>query len=453
MPKMLSINPASEEVMASFDLLSEREAGSEMKRCREAQLGWSALDVAERCRLLGKAAVVLKKGSKRYGQIISTEMGKPIAQAVSEVEKCAWACEYYSENAPRFLSDEEVKTEAGKSYVAFQPLGTILGIMPWNFPFWQVFRFAASTLAAGNSVAVKHSSNVPQCGVAIEEVFKEAGFPSHVYRNLLIDGATAGKMVDLADGLSLTGSTEAGSKVAALAGGKIKKVVLELGGNDPFVVLEGADVAKAAETAVTARFQNAGQSCIAAKRFIVHEKEAEEFKRAFVDKASSLLIGDPMDPKTGLGPLARGDLRETLEGQLSAAIKDGSKLLCGGKRPQRKGYFFEATVIDAPKSSRTVMGQETFGPLASVITGKDDGELLKIANGTEYGLGASVWCDDRSRAERFARNVQSGTVVVNGMVRSDPRMPFGGVKMSGVGRELGRFGITEFVNVKSVIIN
>ncbi len=455
MPKIRSINPATEEVMAEFDPLPAGKAEAEMRKCREAFRSWMALDISERGGYLRKAASVLKKGSKRYGEIISREMGKPIGQAVSEVEKCAWACEYYADNAPAFLADEEVKTDAGRSYVAFQPLGTILGIMPWNFPFWQVFRFAASTLAAGNTVAVKHSSNVPQCGEAIEEVFREAGFPDHVYRNLLIDGATAGRLVgaDLAEGLSLTGSTEAGSKVGELAGKSIKKVVLELGGNDPFIVMAGADVAKAAETAVTARFQNAGQSCIAAKRFIVHAAEADEFRKAFVERASSLVLGDPLDPKTGLGPLARGDLRDALEGQLKSALKEDGKLLCGGRRPAGKGYFFEATVIEAAKGSRTVMSQETFGPLASIIVGKDDDELLRIANGSEYGLGASVWCGDRTRAEAFARKVQSGTVVVNGMVRSDPRMPFGGVKKSGVGRELGRFGIMEFVNVKSVVIN
>jgi len=441
--------------MARFEYLSDKKAIEDTRKSRAAFAVWGSLGLDERCEYLKKAAAVLKKNSGKYGELITKEMGKPITQSIGEVEKCAWACGYYAENAPGFLADDIVKTEARKSYVAFQPLGTILGIMPWNFPFWQVFRFAASTLVAGNTVVVKHSSNVPQCGNAIEEVFREAGFPEYVYRNLLIGSDTVKVLVEngLVEGLSLTGSTEAGSKIGELAGKHIKKAVLELGGNDPFIIMGDADVAKAAENAVIARFQNSGQSCIAAKRFIVHKDAAPEFRSAFVEGAQKLVTGNPLDEKTGLGPLARGDLRENLESQLGRALKEKAKVLTGGKRKPGKGYFFEPTVIEAKKDSKVIASEETFGPLASIIVAEDDEELLRIANSSRYGLASALWSDDREKAERFARRLGAGMVTINGMSKSDPRLPFGGVKESGVGRELGRYGILEFVNIKSVIIN
>jgi succinate-semialdehyde dehydrogenase/glutarate-semialdehyde dehydrogenase len=454
MSKMVSINPATEEVMASFDCISEEKATGEVKRSKEAFRSWSALDVSERCAHLARAGSVLRKNSRSYGELMAREMGKPLKQAVAEAEKCAWACEYYAENAPGFLSDEPVETGGGRSYVMFQPLGTILGVMPWNFPFWQVFRFAASTLAAGNCVVVKHSSNVPQCGIAIEEAFREAGFPDHVYKNLLVPGAGVRPLVEknLFDGLSLTGSTEAGSKIGELAGRNIKKVVLELGGNDPFIVLDDAEPAEAAEAAVTARFQNNGQSCIAAKRFIVHKGAAEGFRKEFVARVGELVLGDPMDERTSLGPLARADLRDAIEAQLGMMKAEGAKVLAGGKRPGGKGYFFEPTVVEAPKGSAAVRSQETFGPLASMLVGENDEELLHLANLSDYGLSGSVWSGDRGRAENLARRLECGMAGVNSMPRSDPRMPFGGVKRSGLGRELGRFGIMEFVDIKSVVV-
>ncbi|HSB46957.1 MAG TPA: NAD-dependent succinate-semialdehyde dehydrogenase [Candidatus Bilamarchaeum sp.] len=450
--QMLSINPATEEVLAKFDYITEKKAAAETKNARKAFPGWASLAAGERCGYLKKLAGVLKKNKASYGKLISLEMGKPIAQSVSEVEKCAWACEYYAENAEALLADELVKTE-GKAYVMFQPLGTILGIMPWNFPFWQVFRFAAATLAAGNTVVVKHSSNVPQCAMAIEGAFREAGFPDHVYKNLPITGQAVKSLVesDLVEGLSLTGSTEAGSKIGELGGRCIKKVVLELGGSDPYVVLDDADLEKCAATAVTARFQNAGQSCIAAKRFIVHSKIAEQFIEEFSGRAKALVMGDPLDGKTTLGPIARGDLRDGLESQLKSAIKDGAKTVCGGRRPEGKGFFFEPTVIRADEKNRTVMEQEFFGPIASVIVAEGDDQLTKIANATKFGLSSSVW-GSLPRAESVARKLEAGMVAVNSMARSDPRLPFGGVKMSGVGRELGHFGIYEFTNIKSVVI-
>jgi succinate-semialdehyde dehydrogenase/glutarate-semialdehyde dehydrogenase len=451
---MLSINPATEEVMGKFDYVSDKKAAQDAKKSRQAFESWSTLDVKERCGYLKKLASVLKKNSKQYGKIITLEMGKPITQSVPEVEKCAWACEYYADSAESFLADQPVKTEAGKSYVMFQPLGTILGIMPWNFPFWQVFRFASATLASGNTIVVKHSSNVPQCAMAIEEAFREAGFPEYVYRNLPISSDTVKSLVesDLVEGLSLTGSTEAGSRVGEMGGKHIKKVVLELGGSDPYVVLDDADLEKCASTAVTARFQNAGQSCIAAKRFIVHSKIAEQFTEMFSEKAQKLVMGDPIQEKTTLGPLARGDLRENLEAQLKSAINDKAKVVCGGKRPSRKGYFFEPTIIRADEKNKTVMEEEFFGPIASVIIASSDDQLTKIANSSRYGLSSSVW-GSAERAEKIARKIDAGMVTVNGMARSDPRLPFGGVKKSGVGRELGKFGILEFVNIKSEIVS
>ena len=455
MPQMVSLNPATEEVMAKFDYMAPKKAAEEVKKSRDAFTAWGALDIKERCGYLDKVASVLKKNKAKYGGLISKEMGKPISQSVPEVEKCAWACEYYADSAEKFLADREVKTEARKSYVMFQPLGTVLGIMPWNFPFWQVFRFAAATLAAGNTVVVKHSSNVPQCAMAIEESFREAGFPDYVYRNLPITGDAVKSIVeaDLVEGLSLTGSTEAGSKIGELAGRCIKKAVLELGGSDPYIVLDDADIEKAAASAVTARFQNAGQSCIAAKRFIVHQNVAEDFMRSFSAKAGALVMGDPLDGRTGLGPMARGDLRDSLESQLKRAIRDDAEVLRGGKKRPGRGFYFEPTLIRASEGNRTVMEEEFFGPIASVIVAGGDDQLIKIANGSRYGLAASVWSSNQERAEKAARSLQAGMVSVNGMSKSDPRLPFGGVKKSGLGRELSEYGILEFVNIKSVIVS
>jgi succinate-semialdehyde dehydrogenase/glutarate-semialdehyde dehydrogenase len=453
MAKMLSINPATEEVMGKFDYMSGKNAIDQAKKSREAFRPWSALDIKERSSYLKKLASVLRKNSKKYGKLITLEMGKPITQSVPEVEKCAWACDYYAENAEEYLADQQVKTEGARSYVMFQPLGTILGIMPWNFPFWQVFRFASSTLAAGNTVVVKHSSNVPQCAMAIEGAFIEAGFPESVYKNLPVSSDTVKSIVesDLVEGLSLTGSTEAGSKVGELGGRQIKKVVLELGGSDPYIVLDDADLEKCASAAVTARFQNAGQSCIAAKRFIVHSKVAEQFTEIFSQKAQRLVLGNPLDEKTTLGPVARNDLRENLELQLKSAIKDKARVVCGGKRPSGKGYFFEPTIIRADEKNRTVMEEEFFGPIASIIVAGSDDQLTKIANSSKYGLSSSVW-GSMDRAEKIARKIEAGMVTINAMARSDPRLPFGGIKKSGIGRELGRFGIYEFTNIKSVVI-
>ncbi|MBI5228099.1 NAD-dependent succinate-semialdehyde dehydrogenase [Candidatus Micrarchaeota archaeon] len=454
---MISQNPATEELLGKFEYWTDKKAIEEVKLSRAKFAEWSSLDLGERCNYLLKVAAVLKKNSRQYGEIMTKEMGKPIKQAVAEAEKCAWVCEYYAKNAEIFLSNELVTTEAKKSYVTYQPLGTILGIMPWNFPFYQVFRFGAATLAAGNTLVVKHASNVPQCAMIIEEVFREAGFPGYVYRNLPISSDSVKKIVnkDLVEGLSLTGSTEAGMKVGGLAGSTLKKVVLELGGSDPFIVLDEADLEKAAKVGVAARFQNNGQSCIAAKRFLLHAKIAEQFKHLFINEIGKQKIGDPMDEKTDIGPLARSDLRDGVENQVNDAVKANAKILCGGNKisgKDGKGYFFEPTAIEVSKNSKAATEEEIFGPVASVIVGSSDEELIEIANNSQYGLGASVWTNNNERAANFIKKLQSGVVAVNNLVKSDPRIPFGGIKKSGLGRELGKAGILEFVNVKSVQI-
>ena len=399
-----------------------------------------------------RAAEILETEKQKLGQLMTLEMGKPIAAAVSEAEKCATACRYYATNAKRFLADEPVEVEGGKAWVAFQPMGVVLAIMPWNFPFWQVFRFAAPALMAGNVALLKHASNVPQCALAIEDVFRRAGFPEGVFQTLLI-GA------DLVEGLiadpriaavTLTGSEDAGRSVAATAGKHLKKSVVELGGSDPFIVMPSADLGTAVSTAVTARMINNGQSCIAAKRFIVHADIYNEFLAQFVSKVSALRVGDPMDEKTQLGPLATSAIRDELDAQVRASVTQGAKLLTGGKRLDRPGYFYAPTVLaDIPPDSPAAR-DELFGPVASVFRAKNLDDAIAIANGTSFGLGASAWTNAKKEQSRFVEEIESGLLFINGMVASDPRLPFGGVKNSGFGRELGEFGIREFVNIKTV---
>lgn len=454
MPFMQSINPATEEKLAEFPVLSPEAAFEEARKSRQAAGAWAQLPLADRLHFIQNASILLRKNAHRYGELMTQEMGKPIAQAVAEAEKCAWACEYYVENAARFLVDESIPTGAKQSYIMFQPLGTILGVMPWNFPFWQVFRFAVPTLISGNTCVLKHASNVPQCALEIEKLFREAGLPDQVFKTLLIrpDVASAIIQSDLVEGVSFTGSTDAGARIGELAGRHIKKAVLELGGSDPFIVLDDADIAAAVKSGVTARFQNSGQSCIAAKRFIVHEKVAEAFTASFVEATQRLVVGNPLDEKVQIGPLAKSDLRDTLVSQLQAAVSKGAKVLAGGHRVEGRGYFFEPTVLQVRKDNPVLLQEELFGPVASILVAKDDEETLQIANSIPYGLGASVWTADSNRAQYFVRNLQAGFVAVNAMVKSDPRLPFGGVKKSGLGRELGLFGIQEFVNIKSVVI-
>ena len=447
---LISQNPATEEIMNTYKYLTFSSASNEVKKINLEAKNWAKTDFSERSRFLKKLADQLKKNSSKYGKLITLEMGKPIKQAVAEVEKSALACEYYAENAEKFLADQVVKTDAKKSLVTFEPLGTILGIMPWNFPFWQVFRFAAATLAAGNAVVVKHASNVPQCAFAIEEAFNEANFPK-VYKNLPIDGKMAQQIIerDLIEGVSLTGSTEAGVRVGEIAGKTLKKCVLELGGMDPYIVLSGANLEKAAEQAVNARFQNCGQSCISAKRFIIENAIYEDFKRLFLEKTQKLIIGDPIDEKTTLGPLARADLRDEVVKLLNQGKKNGGKVLCGGKIPNQKGFFLEPTILEV--SNHSIIQEEVFGPVATLINAKNSDEAISIANDSQFGLGASIWGEE-TEAEKVARSLACGSVAINSMHRSDPRMPFGGLKKSGLGRELGNFGILEFVNVKAISV-
>ena len=399
-----------------------------------------------------KAAAILDAESRELGRLMTVEMGKPIGAGIAEAEKCATACRYYAENAERFLADQPVKMEGGKSWVAFQPIGVVLAIMPWNFPFWQVFRFAAPALMAGNVGVLKHASNVPQCALAIEDVFRRAGFADGVFQTLLIgsdmvDGIIADNRIAA---VTLTGSEGAGRSVASTAGKNLKKSVVELGGSDPFVVMPSADLEQAVSTAVTARMINNGQSCIAAKRFIIHEKIYDEFLKRFVAGVSAIRIGDPMDEKTQLGPLATGAIRDQLDNQVKASVAAGARLVTGGKKLDREGFFYAPTVLTDIPPQAPAAREELFGPVASVFKAKDLADAIRIANGTTFGLGASAWTRDAAERDRFIADIESGLLFINGMVASDPRLPFGGVKNSGFGRELGEFGIREFVNIKSV---
>jgi succinate-semialdehyde dehydrogenase/glutarate-semialdehyde dehydrogenase len=406
----------------------------------------------DRATRMRRAADILEAECRELGRLMTLEMGKPFKAAIGEAEKCATACRYYADNAERFLADEPVRIEGSKAWVAFQPIGVVLAIMPWNFPFWQVFRFAAPALMAGNVGILKHASNVPQCALAIEDVFRRAGFVDGAFQTLLIGSdAVEGIIADpRIAAVTLTGSEGAGRAVAGAAGRNLKKSVVELGGSDPFVVMPSADLESAVSTAVTARMINNGQSCIAAKRFIVHEKIYDDFLERFVARVSSVRIGDPMDEATELGPLATAAIRDELDDQVRASVAKGARLATGGKKLDREGYYYAPTVLvdippDAPASR-----DELFGPVASVFKARDLTDAIRIANGTSFGLGASAWTRDDAERKRFIAEIESGLLFINGMVASDPRLPFGGVKNSGFGRELGQFGIREFVNIKSV---
>jgi len=448
-----SVNPYSEEVMYEFMTMSPAEVGSVIAKAREAFASWRDNPVTERLSLVKQLGAVLRQEKRNYAELITKEMGKPIKDAMAEVEKCATLCDYYAANAARFLAPEIVGTEAKKSYVAFEPLGIVLAIEPWNFPFWQVFRAAVPSVSAGNVVVLKHASNVPMTALAIEDAFRKAGFPAGVFRTLLIDPAAAVKLIDddLVDAVALTGSNRAGEEIGAHAGGRIKKLVLELGGSDPFIVLDDADVEKAGRTAANARMVNSGQSCIAAKRFIVMESIAEEFTKHFVARLREMKIGDPMDETTDIGPLARKDIRDGLKAQLRDAKLKGAKTI-ELPQPLSKGYFFAPCVVLKPTPNMKVLTDEVFGPIAPIVVVKNEDEAVRAANNTEYGLGAAIWSRNTERAERMAKRIEAGFVAINDMVRSDPRLPFGGVKKSGVGRELSHFGLKEFVNIKTVVV-
>ena len=450
---MISENPANGQIIAEYEETTDQEVRTIVRRTHEAHLQWKRTPVSHRAALMKEAAAVLRRRAREFGELMTLEMGKPITGGVAEVEKCAWVCDYYADNAESFLADQEVKTDAGRSFITFQPIGVVLAVMPWNFPFWQVFRFAAPNLMAGNGGLLKHASNVPGCALAIEEVFREAGFPEDLFRTLLVPGSRVEGIIEdpLVRAVTLTGSTPAGKAVARKAGEALKKTVLELGGSDPYVLLEDADLDSAVDTCTTARLVNSGQSCIAAKRFIVVESVRKAFEERFVASMAAAKMGDPMEEDTMVGPQARSDLREELHDQVLRSIAAGARCLLGGEIPPGPGAFYPPTVLTDVGPGMAAYDEELFGPVAAVIPVKDEEEALKVANDTVFGLGAAVFTRDVERGTRIAREeLEAGACFVNAFVRSDPRLPFGGVKESGYGRELSPFGILEFVNIKTV---
>jgi len=449
-----SINPATGETLKTFSELSPPQIEEKLQLAADTFRTHRRTSFADRSRMMQRAAEILESEKLEFAKVMTNEMGKPIKAAVSEAEKCAWVCRYYAENAQRHLADQVVETNARKSYVHFQPLGPVLAVMPWNFPFWQVFRFAAPALMAGNVGLLKHASNVPQCALAIEDIFTRAGFPQGAFQTLLI-GSGAVEAV-LNDGrvvaATLTGSEPAGSSVAATAGKHIKKTVLELGGSDPFIVMPSGNLEEAVTTAVKARTINNGQSCIAAKRFIVAAEIYAEFGRRFVSQMQALRIGDPMEESTEIGPLATPQIVKDLEEQVKKAVASGARVLTGGRRPDRPGNFYEPTVLVDVDTASPVSCEEIFGPVAMLFRTSSIDEAIEIANATPFGLGAAAWTNNAEEQRRFIEELEAGSVFINGMVASDPRLPFGGVKRSGYGRELAEFGIREFVNIKTVWI-
>jgi succinate-semialdehyde dehydrogenase/glutarate-semialdehyde dehydrogenase len=447
-----SVNPATGQVIETFAETSPDALDRILERADAAARAWSRVAVGERAERLRVAARILRERKDAYGRTMALEMGKPLAQGVGEAEKCAWACEYYADQGEGFLAPQPRSTDASKSYVRFDALGSVFAIMPWNFPFWQVFRFAAPALLAGNAGILKHAPNVSRCALEIEQVFREAGFPDGLFRAVLLSNEGAGRVIadPRVHAVTLTGSDRAGSQVAEQAGRHLKKTVLELGGSDPFIVLEDADLDRAVVTAAEARLINSGQSCIAAKRFIVAESVAERFVGQFAEALQGRKVGDPLDPATQVGPQARLDLRANLHSQVQESVKRGARLLLGGKVAPGPGAFYPPTLLVAVEPGMPAFDQETFGPVAAVIVAKDEADAIRLANASRYGLGASVWTADRERGERIARELEVGSVFVNGLVKSDPRLPFGGVKRSGYGRELSEYGLREFVNVKTV---
>jgi succinate-semialdehyde dehydrogenase / glutarate-semialdehyde dehydrogenase len=451
-----SVSPLTGELLREFEQHSDDTVESKIARAAATFREYRKVPFGQRAKWMLRAAEILESEKDKFGRLMTQEMGKTLKSAVQEAEKCALGCRYYAENAERFLADEAATTNAARSFIRYQPIGPVLAVMPWNFPFWQVFRFAAPALMAGNVGLLKHASNVPQCALAIEDLFSphRAGFPEGAFQTLLIGSDRVNTVI--ADrrvaAVTLTGSVGAGISVATQAGKELKKSVLELGGSDPFIVMPSADLDLAVETAVQARVINNGQSCIAAKRFIVHQKIAEQFEKKFVARMASLKVGDPMDANTDVGPLATADVLQGLEKQVQETIKVGARVLLGGKRLDRKGNFFAPTVLaDIPKGS-PAFDDELFGPVASLYRATDMTEAIAIANNSIFGLGACAWTNDPAERDLFINEIESGLAFINGMVASDPRIPFGGVKHSGYGRELSHHGIREFVNVKSVCI-
>jgi succinate-semialdehyde dehydrogenase / glutarate-semialdehyde dehydrogenase len=449
-----TINPATGRTERSFQRLSDAELDARIQCAADTYRRYRRLPLADRTRMLIKAAEILEAEKESFGRLMTMEMGKTLKSAVDEAVKSAWGCRYYAEHAERILAEQEVATNATRSLIRYEPIGPILAVMPWNFPFWQVFRFAAPALAAGNVGLLKHASNVPQCALAIEDIFRRAGFPEGCFQTLLIDTDRVQRIIDdpRVAGVTLTGSNGAGSAVGSAAGKQIKKSVLELGGSDPFIVMPSANLDAAVKTAVKARVINNGQSCIAAKRFIVAGKIADEFEQRLVAGMQSLVVGDPLDPKTDVGPLANEAQVETLTGQVERSVRDGARLLTGGHRLDRAGYYFAPGVLTDISPDAPAYREEVFGPVALLFRARDIDEAIAIANDSPFGLGASAWTNDGTERGRFIAELEAGMVFINAMVASDPRLPFGGVKQSGYGRELSEYGLREFVNIKTVWI-
>ena len=448
-----SINPAHEEIIQQYAEMSDAEVSKILDQANSTYNEWKLTPFEHRSLLMKNASKILRAKKDELASLMTLEMGKPIAQSKAEVEKCAWVCDYYADNAEKFLTNEIVKTEFSKSYISYQPLGVILAVMPWNFPFWQVFRFAAPTLMAGNAGVLKHASNVMGCALAIENIFIDAGLPENLFRTLLISSKKVEAVIrnKNVQAVTLTGSTPAGKSVASIAGSELKKSLLELGGSDPYVILEDADLESAAEICVNARLINGGQSCIAAKRFIILEEIYKMFEELFLQKMKLKKMGDPFDESNHLGPQARTDLRNELHDQVKISIEKGAKLLLGGGIPSVKGAYYPPTVLTDVSPGMPAYDDEIFGPVASLIKVKNETEAIKVANATSFGLGAAVFTKDNDRGQRIAeKELIAGACFVNDSVRSDPRLPFGGVKESGYGRELSLFGIREFVNIKTV---
>jgi len=449
-----SINPATGERIRTYSEMTPQEVTYILEETNREYLQWRTTGFAERATRMKKAAEILRERKEEYAQLMAEEMGKPVAQGRGEAEKCAWVCDYYAENAENFLSAEIISTDAAKSFVTFQPIGIVLAIMPWNFPFWQVFRFAAPALMAGNAGLLKHASNVSGCALAIEEVFRRAGFPANIFRTLLLSNVRVAGVIESphVKAVTLTGSTPAGKSVASRAGSVMKKTVLELGGSDPYLILEDADLESAADACVTSRLINGGQSCIAAKRFIVVEPVLKQFETMFVAKMKTKKMGDPLE-QVDLGPQARHNLRDELHRQVVQSIEKGAKLLLGGTIPDSKGAYYPPTVLTDVRPGMPAYDEELFGPVAAIIAAKNEEDAVRIANDSIFGLGAAVFTKDVRRGERIAaEKLEAGCCFVNSFVKSDPRLPFGGIKESGYGRELASFGIREFVNIKTVYV-
>ncbi len=452
---MKAINPATEELVEEYNVMDEEEITSIIGKANVIQREWSRVSFDGRAEKLNATARLLRDRKRELAELMATEMGKPLLQGVSEVEKCAWVCEYYADNAEAFLKDEMIESDASKSYVAFNPLGTVLAIMPWNFPFWQLFRFAAPALMAGNGAVLKHASNVPGCALKIESILHEAGIPDDLFRSLIIGSDKVQGVIENPGiaAVTLTGSTGAGKAVAGQAGNVLKPSVLELGGSDPYIILEDADLEKAVETCVASRLINSGQSCIAAKRFIVAEDVYDEFLERMRQQMEEKKVGDPFDEDTDIGPMAKTDLRDELHEQVQKSIQKGAECILGGEVPEGDGAFYPATILTNVQPGMPAYDEELFGPVASVMRASDEDEAIKIANDTHFGLGAAVFSEDLERAEHIAANkLEAGCCFVNAFVKSDPRLPFGGIKLSGYGRELSHYGIKEFVNIKTVYV-